>query len=65
MGPSASGASWGNAEVNNDQSWWQARTFLVCLLLPFPVSLTYTDVVLHFQQAGEEVLTVSPGTIDP
>lgn len=32
---------------------------------PGPLSLTYVDVVLHFEQAGEEVLTVSLGTIDP
>jgi len=60
----ASGASCRDAEVNNDQAWRQACAFLVCLLSP-PATLTYTDVVLHFQQPGEEVLTVSPGTIDP
>jgi hypothetical protein len=27
-------------------------------------SLTYTSVMLHFEQAGEEVLTVPLGTID-
>jgi hypothetical protein len=27
-------------------------------------SLTYTSVVLHFEQAGEEVLTVPLSTID-
>jgi hypothetical protein len=32
---------------------------------PVPLSLTYSGVVLHFEQAGEEVLTVSLGTIDP
>ncbi|XYI03073.1 hypothetical protein ACMHYB_26265 [Sorangium sp. So ce1128] len=32
---------------------------------PTPLSLTYTNVVLHFEQNGEPVLTVPMGTIDP
>ena len=32
---------------------------------PTPLSLTYTNVVLHFQQDGVDVLTVELGTIDP
>jgi len=30
-----------------------------------PLFLTYVNVLLHFEQAGEEVLTVPLGTIDP
>jgi hypothetical protein len=30
-----------------------------------PLSLTYFGVELHFEQAGEEILVVSLGTIDP
>jgi hypothetical protein len=32
---------------------------------PVPLSLTYFNVVLHFEQAGTEVLTVPLGDIDP
>ena len=31
---------------------------------PEPLSVTYTNVVLHFEQNGEEILTVDLGTIE-